>query len=265
MIANIRRDEICSLLKKKQAVTTAALSERFDVSIETIRKDLMILEKEAKLTRVHGGAVMKSTTKPYMKLSKRMESMRSEKMEISRLAARLVQNGDIIAIDTGSTAVEFITALMERLDTLTIVTHSMDVFQRACNYKNFDVILCGGYYLKEENSFYGDFAEYMLENLHVGKVFIFPAVLSLKNGICDCEPKLARMQKKLIEAGDEVIIMADSSKYEKSALIKVADMNLNYLYLTDSQLSEEIKTIYRNNDVKIITNKQEISEVEIDG
>lgn len=258
MVADVRRNEICELLKKHQAVTTVSLADRFDVSIETIRKDLMILEKEAKLVRVHGGAMMKLTTKPYINLSKRMDSMQHEKIQIAQIAARIVNNGDVIAIDAGSTAIEVITALMDRLDTLTIVTHSMDVFQRACNYKNFEVILCGGYYIKEENSFYGEFAENMLDNLHVGKAFIFPSVLSLKYGMCETTKEMAKMQKKLIASADEVIVAADSSKYEKSALIKVSDMSPSYLYITDSNLPEEIKEIYRNNDINIITEKGEL-------
>ena len=262
LIANVRRDEICAILKKQQAVTTVSLAADFDVSIETIRKDLMILEKEGKLARVHGGAVAKSTAKPYMNLSGRMRSMQSEKTELSQLSASLVKNGDIIAIDAGSTAIEFISALMERFDTLTIVTHSMDVFQRGCGYKNFEIILCGGYYSKSENSFYGDFAEYTAGNLHVGKTFIFPSALSLKHGICDYSPELSRMQRKLIEAADDVIVAADSSKYEKSAFIKVADLNPGYFYIADSKLSENIKEIYRNNDIKIITRKDEIPEAE---
>ena len=66
------------------------------------------------------------------------------------------------------------------------------------------------------------------------------------------------MQKKLIASADEVIVAADSSKYEKSALLKVSDMSPSYLYITDSNLPEEIKEIYRNNDINIITEKGEL-------
>lgn len=255
MIANVRKQQICELLKKHSAVTTTSLAEKFDVSIETIRKDLLSLEKEGRLSRVHGGAVSKSVSLGYTELSERMESMMDEKREMSEAAAQFIKNGDSVAIDTGSSAKEFIEVLKERFDKLTIVTHSMEVFERAVGYKDFEVILCGGYFMQSEKSFYGDFALEMLDNIYVGKAVIFPAALSLKNGICDCSPQLAAMQKKMIASADEVIVAADSSKYEKSALIKAADMSAAYTYVSDFGISEEICEIYKNNDIKLVRGK----------
>lgn len=258
MLVNARRNKICKLLQTQSAVTTAALAKKFDVSIETIRKDLLSLEKNNELVRVHGGAVLKASARPYWELSKRLDDKRPEKTEVSRLAANYIKNGDSIAIDTGSTAIEFIETLMERFDTLTIVTHSMDVFQKAHDFKNFNILLCGGYFLNHENSFYGTFAKDMLERIHVTKVFIFPWAVSLSNGICDSQPQLAEMQQKLLSVGDKVIVLADSSKYEKSALIKVADMNPGYIYIADSRLPDEVKEVYKNNNITIITGEEDI-------
>lgn len=252
MIADFRKRRICELLKEHSAVTTVSLAEKFNVSIETIRKDLLALEKAGELSRVHGGAVSKSASLGYTELSERMENMLREKREMSEAAARFIQNGDSVAIDTGSSAKEFIEVLKTRFDKLTIVTHSREVFERAVGFKSFEIILCGGYFMKSENSFYGDFALDMLDNIHTCKAVIFPAALSLKNGICDCNPQLAAMQKKMIASADEVIVAADSSKYEKSALIKAAEMSTAYTYVSDSEISEEIYEIYKNNDIKLI-------------
>ena len=258
MIGNQRRREICELLKRQSAVTTTGLSEKFGVSIETIRKDLLELEKEGELERVHGGAVLKSFVKETQTFSQRLESMVSEKREISQIAVNLIKNGDIIAVDTGSTAIEFIEAIKEKLDRVTIVTHSRAVFESACDYKNFEVILCGGFYLKEEKSFYGDFAINMLDDIRVGRAFIFPNSISLSNGIYDGNSLLAHMQKKLISCANEVVMVADSSKFEKSSLIKVSETNPKYIYISDSKLPDEIKEIYKNNDINIITREEEL-------
>lgn len=259
MIGNLRRKAICELLEKQSAVTTLALSEKFGVSIETVRKDLLRLEKDGLLERVHGGAVPKSGVRPAESFEKRLARHVNEKREISLVAAKLVNNGDVIAIDTGSTAREFIEAVKDELDKLTIVTHSRDVFEAACDHKNFNVILCGGFYLKNENSFYGDFAMDMLDNIRVNKAFVFPNSISLNNGIFDANVNLAQMQKKLIACANEVIFVADSSKFEKTSLIKVAQMSSQYIYVTDSQLPDEVKEIYKNNDMKIITKEEDIT------
>ncbi len=131
------------------------------------------------------------------------------------------------------------------------------MFEAACNYKSFDVILCGGFYLKNENSFYGNFALDMLDNIRVGKVFIFPNSISLNGGISDGNVNLAQMQKKLIRCANEVVVVADSSKFEKTSLIRVDDMNTHYIYIADSHLPDEVKEIYKNNDIKIITREDE--------
>lgn len=255
MLADMRRKEICKILKEKSAVKVTFLAEKFGVSIETIRKDLLILEKNNELSRVHGGAVPKPSADRYIDFSSRIEERKSQKNEISRIAAKFVQNGDIIAIDCGSTAIELIEVLKENFDSLTIVTHSLDVFLRANNYKNFNVILCGGFFNRGENAFYGDFALKMINEIRVAKAFVFPSSISLANGICEHLPYLAEVQRALMNAADEVFIVADSSKFGKSSLVKTCDTNEKFTYISDKNLSNEIKEIYKSNNLQLITSE----------
>lgn len=252
MLAEKRKNEICEILSCQQAITTAELAKRFEVSIETIRKDLLELEKKNELVRVHGGAMQKPIPRNYRAFSERLEDMIAEKTEISKKAAEFIQNGDIIAMDTGSTAVEFIDVLKEKFEKLTIVTHSMNVFQKAVGYKNFEIILCAGFYMQKEKSFYGEFAHNMLDNIRVEKSFIFPNSISLNHGLSDSLPELADMQKKLMSICNQVVIVADSSKYETNSFIKTSDLNPNYIYIADSGLSDEIWGIYANNGINIL-------------
>ena len=234
MFAETRRKQICKILAEHSAVTTADMAEKFNVSIETIRKDFLDLEKSGELMRVHGGAVLKPSVNPFLNFSSRMESMHSEKVELAEISTRFINNGDTIAMDSGSTGIEFIDVLMKHFDTLTIVTPSLDIFQKACEFKNFNIILTGGFYLKGENTLYGEFALKTLDNIRVEKSFIFPSSISLGCGIM-------------------VYIAADSSKFEKTSLIKTADLNPRYTYITDSGISAEIKQIYESNGIHLIT------------
>ena len=131
MFAETRRKQICKILAEHSAVTTADMAEKFNVSIETIRKDFLDLEKSGELMRVHGGAVLKPSVNPFLNFSSRMESMRSEKVELAEISTRFINNGDTLALDSGSTGIEFIDVLMKHFDTLTIVTSSLDIFQKA--------------------------------------------------------------------------------------------------------------------------------------
>lgn len=258
MFAKERRSLIYERLKANGAVTTGELMKTFSVSIETIRRDLLVMEQHKLLQRVHGGAVAVGKMKTFQDLSYRVSENENAKRELTKLAAQLIQDGDVLGIDTGSTAIYFAEALKERFHRLTIITHSLDVFECLSRYKEFQVILCGGYLLQKENSFYGILAIDMLKKLHMQKVFLFPSAISLAHGICDYQEELYQIQRQLLECGDHIFVLADSSKYETNALLKIDDMKQNYTYVTDSNLSHELKHLYQENDIKIITGKEDL-------
>lgn len=253
MFAKERQNIIFEMLQKNNAVTTAHLVKTFEVSIETVRKDLLQMETEGRLSRVHGGAVAKGDMKPFFDLKQRNTERGEQKTELSIKATDFISDGDVIAVDAGSTATFFSEVLKERFSKLTIVTHSLDIFQRLSNHKEFEVILCGGHYLKNECAFHGALTMDILSVLHVQKVFLFPSAVSLANGICDFHTELYQIQRQLIQLADEVFILADSGKFEKKALLKIADTEKRYTYITDSNLPAELLTLYRENDIVIYT------------
>ena len=252
MFAKERQNAICAMVKKDGAVTTGKLIEAFDVSIETVRRDLLVLEKAGKLLRVHGGAVAPGDMQPLLALPQRNLSNSGLKQELSRQAAEFVCEGDILAVDSGSTAIFFAQALKERFSRLTVVTHSRDVFDCLCDHDQFTVILCGGYYLKEERAFYGVLALETLGKLHVQKAFLFPSAVSLEFGICDYQQELTQIQSRLLTSAEQVYILADSSKFEKKALLQLSPTDPSYTYITDSALSEEVKKLYAENGIQVI-------------
>ena len=258
MLTSERRKAIAEIVKRESAVTTTALLQIFDVSTETIRKDLLYLEDKGLLSRVHGGAVSRNRVMPFRDFEKRLDEHRAEKRELSVLAASLVSEGDIIGIDAGTTAIEFVDELMRRFQELTIVTYSMDVFERVHDFKNFNIILCGGTYLNKERTFYGSFTRKMLEGINLRKSFVFPSAISLKKGVCDYQPQILELQTTLIENSDQVIILADSSKWEKSALYRICDVSDRYVFVTDSGLPDSIKQLYLENQCKILTKAEDL-------
>ena len=249
MFAKERQQKIYLMLKEKNAVTTSALVELFGVSIETVRRDLLEMEQNGLLIRVHGGAVLNSDMKPYMNLPDRNKMQVEQKNDLALNAMKFISEGDIIGVDTGSTAISFAKALKERFTRLTVITHSLDVFNIICN--TFSVILCSGYYLPAENSFYGPLALDMLKNLHMQKAFIFPSAVSFEFGICDYQKDLYQIQKQMIYSSDEIYILADSSKFERKALLKLSDMKKEYTYVTDSNISEELKILYQKHNINL--------------
>lgn len=253
MFAEERQNKISELVKKNGAVTTNELIKSFGVSVETIRRDLLALERNGDLKRVHGGAVSIGTMKGFADLSVRLEEHDEQKHELAKNAVKFINNGDIIGIDAGSTAIAFSQALKENFSDLTIVTYCMDVFEILCKYKDFKVILCGGYFMQNENTFVGELTLEILKKLHVQKGFVFPSALSIKNGVCDYQPEMYQLQRQMIAASDELYILADSSKFETNALLKLTDIDCGATYITDSLLSDELKKLYKENNINVYT------------
>jgi len=252
LFANERHNIITKMLQKDGAVTTSALVKYFDVSIETIRRDLLTMEKQGLLQRVHGGAVFESKMKSFHSLDKRNEENEDLKKELAKNAADFINENDIIAVDTGSTAIFFAEELLKRFSKLTVITHSMDVLNILGGQKEFSVILCGGHFKASENCFYGSLVNDSLQRLHADKCFIFPTAISLKNGICDYTDDLMTIQKAIISISNKAFILADSSKFEKSAMLKLDDMKEEYTYITDSKLSDSILKLYKENNISIV-------------
>lgn len=253
MFAEERQHKIAELIKKNGAVTANELISKFNVSVETIRRDLLALEHNGALRRVHGGAVANVTMKGFADLSVRLEENDKQKRELSKNAMKFINNGDIISIDAGSTAIAFSQMLKEHFTDLTIVTYCMDVFEILCKYKDFKVILCGGCFMQKENTFVGELTLDMLKKLHVKKGFVFPSAISLQCGVYDYQPEMYQLQKQMIDCCDELYILADSSKFETNALLKLADIDCGATYITDSGLSEKLKKIYKENNIDVYT------------
>ena len=249
MFAKERQDKIYEIIKSRGAVTTSSLVQLFNVSIETIRRDLLEMERHGLLLRVHGGAVAIGEMKPYLNLNERNNEFTDQKRYLALKASEFISDGDIICIDTGSTAIAFSEILKGKFSDLTVITNSLDVF----NILNceFCVILCGGHYLPSEKSFYGSLAIDMLKNLHMQKAFIFPSAVSLEYGICDYQKDLYQIQEQMMKSSDEIFILADSSKFEKKALLKLDDMKTEYRYITDCNINSELEKLYKEHKINL--------------
>ena len=128
MLASERIDYIRKELNKKGVVNVTELEKVFKVSTETVRRDLLKMEELKLLKRVHGGAVSINKMKSFETLTVRNKENYSLKLSLSKMACSTILDGDVIAIDSGSTAIVFAEELKKRFTNLTIVTHSLDVF-----------------------------------------------------------------------------------------------------------------------------------------
>ncbi len=252
MFASERQEQIMALVNEKGAVKIGQLAQIFSVSVETIRRDLLDLEKQNCLRRVHGGALRIPHRVEYLARDERSEKNRDRKAELVQYAAGLIRENDTIMVDCGSTAVEFAKMLVERFEKLTVITNSLDVFKALRVKEKFVLYLCSGFFMHRENAFYGPWTLEALDKFHAGTAFVFPSAISIQYGIMDYDRDLFSIQKKMMEQSDRVVFCADSDKFEKSASLKLADARKGNILVTDSALEDEIFNLYQENQISVI-------------
>lgn len=258
MFADERRHKIMEMLENRPSVTVSELMTLFEVSIETVRRDLEYLEKKQALKRVHGGAVSNQKMKGIATLEERMSENRELKQELARTAISYIRENDLIAIDTGSTAMELAPLLKANFRRLSIATNSPEVFNALCDVEGFEMIQIGGQYLREEKTFYGHMALETIRRLHFAKAFIFPSAVSLRQGIGLFFHEIFDIQRAYIDHSDEVYLLADSSKFETPATIKLCDLSPSFKIITDSKLPDQVLALYKKNKLQIIKSNEQV-------
>ena len=214
--AEERKQAILHQLDAEGRVKVVPLSEQFNVSPETIRRDLDSLEQEGLLRRVYGGA-----TKPLFRASEAPFVQRklthvAEKEAIGRRAAELIEDGDTIAVDVGTTPLELVNAISGR-KRLTMLTNSVSVsiaLMDGINQGRFSgkIILLGGELNPEQQSISGSICERTMKQFRVSKAFLSAGGVSLSSGISDFEPDEASMSRIFAQAAERVFVLADHSK-----------------------------------------------------
>lgn len=251
MFANERYGEILQMLEKTGSVTVSELAHKFRVSIETVRRDLFYLEKKNLLQRVHGGAIVASKMSRYKTLEKRLDENVDKKLQCAQAAMALIEENDVIFVDSGSTAVEFARVLKSHFNALTVITHSLDVYIQLREARDFRLILIGGEYAPEEAANHGFLAEDMVRRLHAVQAFIFPYAISLKHGMGDQETRFIPIQRAYMENADRTVFVSDSSKFEKNCFLKLCDLEPQHIFITDADISEDIYKAYTEKNIKL--------------
>lgn len=257
MLAEERYQKIEELIQEKGIVKASELTELFGVSLETVRRDLFFLETKGTLRRVHGGAARPQRRSEFRPFGERREEQSREKRAIAAVAVSMIREDDIIALDCGTTSLEMAPILKERFRHLTILTHSIAIFNVLSDAPGFQILLPGGVYQREEYALCGPLAEECIHRFHVGKAFLCPAALSLENGFSDYRIELASLQNAYIKIADQSIFLADSSKFETSALIRSHPMEGGHIIITDSTLSDELYDRYTQNAIHVIRGEKD--------
>lgn len=252
MLAAERYDRIVEMVNVKGSMRVSELSEHCRVTEETIRRDLDRLEQAGRLRRSHGGAVSVKEEQPEIPYRVRETTHAEEKKRIAQSALSMIRPGDRILLDASTTA-GYMAANMPDMP-LTVLTNSIQVATELSSRDKVEVISTGGQLAQRSLSFVGPLAERSLETYHVDKLFLSCKGVHLEGGgISESNELQARLKQKMVGISDQVILLADTSKFGVRAFARVTGLNAVHAVITDHSLDDGLIERLNSYDISITT------------
>lgn len=254
LFAEERKRKIIQLLEENEKITVQELCEHFGVSSSTIRNDLREMDDAGLLERTHGGAILPSKTGFEPNSIQKEIKNHDEKRAIARRAADLVENGDTIIIDTGTTTLELARNLKDKKD-LTVVVNDIEIARYLEDFEGINVIIIGGVLRKKFHCILGPMGEEMLSKLSVDKAFMATNSVSVQKGLSTPDMNQAEIKKRMIGIASQVILLCDSSKIGKNAFVQFASLSDVNKLVTDENISSYDVKELEENGVEVILAK----------
>lgn len=237
MLAITRLNAIKEIIRQQKSVLVSELAPRFDVTEETIRRDLKKLEDEGLVTRVYGGAYSTGGVQNDVNISLRQTILVDEKRAIARRCLPSITNGDSIFLDCSTTVLELAQLLTQY--SLTVITNSLKVADCMAPCNDIRLILVGGTLHHTSMSFLGQGACAALGNYYVDKAFVSCRSLSMKHGITDSNEEQSVLRRVAIQSSNQVFLLADHTKFDTTSFSKIAALEEIGTLVTDRPLTPE--------------------------
>lgn len=242
-----RLRDIETYIHSRKNVTLDELCLTFDVSKNTIRRDINQILQKGSIEKVYGGVV---SAEKLISFENRNVERRDEKAEIGRAAAEYVEENDLIFIDSGTTTCNIMNFL-EKDRHLTILTNSLDVINGAASMPNVHLLVVGSTYKRSTRSFVGVDDMRALEKYNINKAFMSATGVSLAHGLTNSDLLEYEIKKSIAKRAEKLILLADSDKFGRSTLLTYAAFSDLDVLVTSSDLPAEYAESCRANGIAL--------------
>lgn len=250
-----RLNEMRAYLKEVHIASYDELAQHFNRSINTIRRDIAILEVEGWIKKTHAGVTYQADDN-IITVATRILENQEEKFIIAKLSSQILQDGEIVFIDSGTTATSLLQFLEDKKN-LTIVTANLEVITKASNMPNVTLISLGGTYCNYTNSFSGVNTVENLKSINIAKAFLSATCISIENGLSSNSYLESEIKKAVIAKKPKIIAMLDSSKFDKSAILSFIALNEIDVLVTDKKIPEKYKLYLDESNIPFICEQKE--------
>ncbi|WP_102273450.1 DeoR/GlpR family DNA-binding transcription regulator [Cytobacillus massiliigabonensis] len=245
-----RQKKIIEILTIKKVLKISELTDKLNVSVDTLRRDLNLLTKQGKIEKIYGGVKIVESKFGESAIDERMISHLEEKERIAKTCSEWINDGDCIFIDSGSTTYQ-IAKYIKNKKNLTVVTNSIPVITELMN-TDVELIIIGGKIRKNEQSVVTFDYLFNFNELNILKAFICTSGITLERGISDYNVEEALTRKKIIERSKEIYVAADSTKFGKDVTIAIAPIEqINYI-ITDENVNKDLINEFNKTNTELI-------------
>ena len=254
LLAEQRRRRISDLIEQKGQITVGDLVEKFSISAVTARADLDVLSSQGIAIRSHGGAVrqVEATQEYPLRLKKTLHH--AEKVRIGRAAAELIQNHETVILDSGTTTAEIARHLKaRRLQSVTVITHALNVACELMDAAGLSVIMIGGLLRPVSCSFVGPQAEAMLREFRADRLFLAVDGFDLEIGPSTPDVLEAQLNGMMMNISKEVNVVADFSKLGRRSVSRIGLLSGVHRLITDTRAPAEFSEALRKAKIEVIT------------
>ena len=238
---------ILQKLEQQGSISVTQLAAEYQVSVESIRRDLNRLEKQGLLFRTHGGASSKQTKDLGAYFQKRQYTNVEAKQHIARLASQLLYENAVIGLDASSTSWYFANAMPNI--PCTVVTNSMHNISALVNKPNIKSIVTGGVYSAKYSAFYGPLSEYLLQRLHINFAVFSCSAIDNDGNIWESNELNVAIKRKIMEASEQNYLLVDSSKFNRKNLLQFAELSDINSVFTEVPLPQPLQQYCESHNV----------------
>ena len=238
MLAIERRNAILARLAADGKVIVSDLSDEFDVTEETIRRDLEKLENDGLAKRTYGGAVKKDTFNTELPYQVRKQTNVEDKQQIALKIAAMIEDGDYLMLDASTTALYVVKNILEK-KRITIITNSVEILIELAAKNDWNILSTGGTLKPGSLSFVGRQAENMLNDFHVDMAIFSCKGIDMDHGVTDSNEKDTEIKKCMLAAAKKRILAVDATKFDRISFTRVCELKDIDVVVTNREPSEK--------------------------
>ena len=247
-----RRGEILQKLMLDGRVVVGELAEHYQVTEETIRRDLEKLEADGYAKKTYGGAVRNDNMTSELPYTVRKQTNVSGKKYIAELIAQqLISDGDSLLLDSSTTTLFTVKSIVTKHN-LTIVTNSVEILLDLPQGHDWNIISTGGQYRSESLSFYGSAAQEVVKKYHVDYAILSCKGMDLEKGITDTREPFAELKREFLKSAKKVILAIDHTKFDKISFVRLGDIDQVDAVVTDVEPEEKWKRYFAEKNIELI-------------